>query len=168
MPFLGEVRMMSFDVDLEGWAECNGQELAINQHQALFRVLGTAYGGDGTTKFRLPDLQGRVPIHASPDIRHAKALGAETHTLSLDEMPAHLHVVAANTQPASSHDGNQPGPNRRLAASTAQNLYGKPTSLVGMSSHDVDSVGGSQPHANMQPFLTVKFCIAVEGLDPHP
>lgn len=167
MPYVGEVRMMSFDVVPEGWAECNGQELAITEHQTLFKVLGTTYGGDGTTTFRLPDLQGRVPIHGSPEIKRGTPLGAETHKLSPDEMPAHVHVVAANTQPASSVDGNQPGPNRRLAASTAQNLYGKAGGLVGMSPDDVDSVGGSQPHANVQPFVTVKFCIALAGLDPY-
>ncbi|MDQ4098119.1 MAG: tail fiber protein [Actinomycetota bacterium] len=165
-PFLGEVKMMSFGFAPRGWAPCNGQLLPINQNQALFSLLGTAYGGDGRTTFGLPNLQGRVPIHVGAGYNQGQAVGEPAHTLSAAEMPAHLHAVVANTSQASQQDGNLPAANKRVAASTAQNLYGPPTSLVTMNTNDIGFTGGSQPHENMQPYLTVMFCIALIGIFP--
>src|SRR5918992_5447863 len=105
-PFLGEVKMMSFNFAPKGWAPCNGQLLPINQNQALFALLGTAYGGDGRTTFGLPNLQGRVPIHVGGGYVQGQALGEPAHTLTVGEMPAHLHALVANSTSAPQQDGN--------------------------------------------------------------
>jgi microcystin-dependent protein len=165
-PFLGEVRMMSFGFAPKGWAPCNGQLLPINQNQALFALLGTMFGGNGQTTFALPNLQGRVPIHVGGGFIQGQAVGEAQHTLTVGEIPAHLHMLVADTAPASQQDGNLPAANKRMAASTAQNLYGAPTSLTAMNTNDIGFTGGSQPHDNMQPYLTVMFCIALIGIFP--
>jgi microcystin-dependent protein len=166
-PFLGEVKMMSFNFPPKGWAPCNGQLLPINQNQALFSLLGTMYGGDGRTTFGLPNLQGRVPIHVGGSYTtQGHVIGEPAHTVTAAEMPAHTHTVLANSAPAPQQDGNVPAANKRVAASTAQNLYGPPTSLVAMNTNDIGFAGGSQPHENMQPYTTVMFCIALIGIFP--
>jgi microcystin-dependent protein len=166
-PFLGEVRMMSFSFAPRGWAPCNGQVLPINQNQALFSLLGTSYGGDGRVNFGLPNLQGRVPIHVGGSFTTQGAMiGEPAHTVTTAEMPAHMHPLVANTTPASQTDGNLPAANKRVAASTAQNLYGPVTSPVAMNTNDIGFTGGSQPHENMQPYTAVMFCIALIGIYP--
>jgi Phage Tail Collar Domain len=109
-PFLGELRMMAFNFAPKGWAPCNGQLLPINQNQALFSLLGTMYGGDGRVNFALPDLRGRVPLHVRAGWTQGQRGGEESHTLSMQEMPAHAHLVHASGGPPDNPGGNTPGP----------------------------------------------------------
>ena len=167
-PFLSEIRLMSFVFAPKGWALCNGQLLPINQNQALFSLLGTTFGGDGRVNFALPDLRGRTPIHVGSGHTLGERGGEQAHTLSIAELPTHTHVLSA-----SSSDGNFPTPASGSAgnvlASTAPNrVYGTPTNLVALRAGTVANVGGSQAHLNMQPFLTLSFSIALQGIFPSP
>jgi len=163
-PFLSEIRLMSFDFPPKGWAFCNGQLLPINQNQALFSLLGTTFGGDGRVNFALPDLRGRVPIHAGSGHTLGERGGEQAHTLSIAEIPTHAHVLQASPS-----DGNVPIPPGAVPASAAPNaLYGAPESLAALDPGTVTNVGGSQAHLNMQPFLTLSFCIALQGIFPSP
>jgi microcystin-dependent protein len=159
-PFLAEIRIMSFVFAPQGWAQCNGQLLPINQNQALFSLLGTTYGGNGQTNFALPDLRGQVPIHAGNGHIIGERAGEQAHTLTLSEMPTHTHVLNA-----SSSAGDQPVSANSLLASAA-NLYSSPNNLTTLQPPSVTNVGGSQAHLNMQPFLTLSFCIALIGIFP--
>lgn len=162
-PFLAEVRMVGFDFPPRGWAFCDGQILPINQNQSLFSLIGTLYGGDGITDFALPDLRGRTPIHVSATHREGDDGGEESHTLTASEMPSHKHNVYATRDSGSS---NSPGnkslaTTRELTYATYDNAH-----KVAMASDFLSMVGGSQAHENMQPYLTLNFCIAVQGLFP--
>jgi microcystin-dependent protein len=162
-PFLSEIRLMSFGFPPKGWAFCNGQLLPINQNQALFALLGTQYGGDGRVNFALPDLQGRVPIHMGNNHTLGERGGEQAHTLSISETPIHTHVANATQTIAT---GNAPTSSLMLATSTPQSMYGAATNFVLMSPATVTNAGGSQAHLNMQPFLTINFCIALQGIFP--
>jgi microcystin-dependent protein len=164
-PFLAEIRIMSFVFAPKGWALCNGQFLPINQNQALFALLGTTFGGNGQTTFALPNLQGRTPIHVGSGHTLGEQGGAESHTLSIAQLPEHLHAATATTATATT---NTPASSLLLSQSTASQLYGPPANLQAMSSAAITSVGGSQAHLNMQPFLTLNFCIALQGIFPSP
>jgi microcystin-dependent protein len=164
-PFLSEIRLMSFVFAPKGWALCNGQLLPINQNQALFSLLGTTFGGDGRVNFALPDLRGRTPIHVGSGHTLGERGGEQAHTLSISELPQHTHVVNATQNSAT--DGT-PSSSLVLAQSTAANLYGPATALQAMAAGAVSNVGGSQAHLNMQPFLTLSFCIALQGIFPSP
>jgi microcystin-dependent protein len=142
---------------------CNGQLLPINQNQALFSLLGTQYGGNGQTNFALPDLRGRVPLHVgSSHSTVGQAGGEQAHTLSIAELPMHVHVVSASTTQG---DNNIPAGNV-LANSAPNNTWGGPQNLGAMNPATVSNVGGSQAHENKQPFLTLNFCIALQGIFP--
>lgn len=164
-PFLAEVRIVGFNFAPRGWAFCDGQILPINQNQSLYSLLGTTYGGDGRTTFALPDLRGRTPIHvgSSNGSHHelGQKSGEETHTLSAAEMPNHDHVLQANSQ-----DGTAILADGKVFAKSLSNVYEDPTSLVDMQSGIVTNVGGGQAHDNMQPYLALNFCIALQGLFP--
>ena len=162
-PFLAEIRLMSFVFAPKGWALCNGQLLPINQNQALFSLLGTTYGGDGRVNFALPDLRARTPIHEGNGHTLGERAGEQAHTLSVAELPAHTHVLRGTTDVATS---TAPSGTSVLAKSNPQPLYGAPANLVAMSSGMVTNTGGSQAHLNMQPFLTLNFCIALQGIFP--
>jgi microcystin-dependent protein len=163
-PFLSEIRIMSFNFAPKGWALCNGQLLPINQNQALFSLLGTTFGGDGRVNFALPDVRARTPIHVGSGHTLGERGGEQAHTLSIAEIPTHTHTVNATTITATT---NSPGPTVLTAQSTSANLYASAAqNLVAMSAQMVANVGGSQAHLNMQPFLTLNFCIALQGIFP--
>jgi microcystin-dependent protein len=166
-PFLSEIRIMSFQFAPRGWALCDGQLLPINQNQALFSLLGTTFGGDGRVNFGLPDLRGRVPIHVGGGFSLGERGGEQSHTLSVGELPTHTHVLKASSSGA---NASPPSPqNATILADSAPGLaYGPPSSLAAMHSTSVTNTGGSQAHLNMQPFLTLSFCIALQGIFPSP
>jgi microcystin-dependent protein len=164
-PFLSEIRIMSFVFAPKGWALANGQLLPINQNQALFSLLGTTFGGDGRVNFALPDLRGRTPIHVGSGHTLGERGGEQAHTLSIAEVPEHTHVLNATSVTATAAT---PANNLMLATSSPQFMYGPPTNLVAMAPASVTNVGGSQAHLNMQPFLTLSFCIALQGIFPSP
>jgi microcystin-dependent protein len=164
-PFLSEIRLMSFVFAPKGWALCNGQLLPINQNQALFSLLGTTFGGDGRVNFALPDLRGRTPIHVGSGHTLGERGGEQAHTLSIAELPEHVHVANATTAVATT---NTPANNLLLGQSTAADLYAAANNLQAMSPAAIANTGGSQAHLNMQPFLTLNFCIALQGIFPSP
>jgi len=159
-PFLSEVRIMSFVFAPKGWALCNGQLLPINQNQALFSLLGTTFGGDGRVNFALPDLRGRTPIHVGSGHTLGERGGEQAHTLSIAEIPTHVHVLQGKNANAATNDPT----NASFANATA--LYHLPTGLTALQPATVTNTGGSQAHLNMQPFLTLSFCIALQGIFP--
>jgi microcystin-dependent protein len=161
-PFLSEIRIMSFNFAPKGWALCSGQLLPINQNQALFSLLGTTYGGDGRVTFSLPDLRGQIPIHVGPGHTLGERGGEQAHTLSIAEMPTHSHVLNGT----SNQGGNTPAANTVLGKSAPQPSYGGASNLVPQAPQSISAAGGSQPHLNMQPFLTLTFCIALQGIFP--
>jgi microcystin-dependent protein len=163
-PFLSEIRIMSFVFAPKGWALCNGQLLPINQNQALFSLLGTTFGGDGRVNFALPDNRGRVPIHVGSGHTLGERGGEQAHTLSIAELPQHVHVLNGT----GNDSVNTPANNSVLGKSAPQPAYGGPTGLVAMNPASIANVGGSQAHLNMQPFLTLSFCIALQGIFPSP
>jgi microcystin-dependent protein len=161
-PFLAEIRIMSFEFAPKGWALCNGQLLPINQNQALFSLLGTTYGGDGRVNFALPDLRARVPVHEGNGHTLGERSGEQAHTLSISEMPTHTHLVQASPAP-----GTAVNPANAVLAA-ASNVYRQADNLTALNAASVTTVGGSQAHLNMQPFLALNFCIALQGIFPSP
>jgi len=161
-PFLSEIRIMSFGFAPKGWAMCNGQLLPINQNQALFSLLGTTFGGDGRVNFALPDLRARVPIHVGSGHTLGERGGEQAHTLSIAEIPTHTHVASATSTLADTNAST----NNLLAG--VNNGYTGPAALTPLLPSTIANVGGSQAHLNMQPFLTLTFCIALQGIFPSP
>lgn len=162
-PFLSEIRIMSFSFAPRGWAQCGGGLLPINQNQALFSLLGTTFGGDGRVTFALPDLRGRTPIHAGGGHTLGERAGEQAHTLSTAEVPTHAHTVNARAATANATASTGSG-----FATAPAAIYGDAKALVAMSAAAVANVGGSQAHLNMQPFLTLNFSIALQGIFPSP
>ncbi|WP_312306830.1 tail fiber protein [Pulveribacter sp.] len=158
-PFLGEIRIASFSFAPKGWALCNGQLLPINQNQGLFSLLGTTFGGDGRVNFALPDFRGRMPIHVAPGYPRGTRGGAEEHTLSINEMPAHTHVPSAT-----SAVGHATGPTGNAFAASRGNYAAAATAATRTDA--ITSVGGSQSHLNLPPFITLNFVIALQGIFP--
>lgn len=169
-PFVAEIRIFPFNFAPLGWALCNGQLLPISQNTALFSLLGTTYGGNGTTNFALPNLQGNAPMHPGqgPGLSlHdlGETGGSDTVTLLQTELPAHSHSLTAQSQPA-----QLPGPaaDRTFARSSGGFAY-KPapfTTVVPFNPNMIGPAGGSLPHNNLQPYLTLNFCIALQGVYP--
>jgi microcystin-dependent protein len=169
-PFVAEIRIFPFNFAPTGWAQCNGQLLPISQNTALFSLLGTTYGGDGRSTFALPDLQGSAPMHPrqGPGLSlHdlGEVGGTEIVTLLDSEIPIHSHALMASGQPG---EDPSPSPSEALARSTGANLYQTNTAqnLVQLAPTALSPAGGSSPHNNMQPYLTLMFCIALQGVYP--
>jgi microcystin-dependent protein len=158
-PYLAEIRIFSFNFAPSGWAQCNGQLMLINQNQALFSLLGTTYGGNGTTTFALPNLQGCLPIEAGNGFVLGQSGGEASHTLIIPEMPQHTHQAVGSSTPANL--GNPTG-NLWATGNAAYN----PAANTGMSPAAIAGSGGGQSHENRSPFLTVNFCIALQGIFP--
>ena len=166
-PFVAEIRMFPFNFAPKGWAWCNGQLLPISQNTALFALLGTVYGGDGKSTFALPDLEGRAPMHPGqgPGLSlHdlGETGGSETVTLLESEIPAHAHALMCNQNIANS---KVPAGNS-LARPVNGFTYMPPATITQMSPSALTPAGGDQPHNNLQPYLTVYFCIALQGVFP--
>ncbi|HYR11690.1 MAG TPA: tail fiber protein [Longimicrobium sp.] len=160
-PFLSEIKIVSFNFPPKGWALCNGQLLPINQNQALFALLGTTYGGNGQTNFALPNLRGRVPIHFGAAHDLGEAAGSTSVTVNIQQLPTHTHFVTGT-----SVTSTQPVPAGNLLANATAEAYGSPTNLTTLGPTTVTSVGGSQPHNNMMPYLVLNFIIALQGIFP--
>lgn len=166
-PFVAEIRIFPFNFAPKGWAFCDGQLLPLSQNTALFSLLGTTYGGNGKSNFALPDLQGRAPMFwgqgpglSLHDI--GEEAGSETVTLLESEIPAHTHTMRASLDDA---DVRIPTPARSLAKSSA-NMYATGNPNAPMAQQALTPAGGSQPHNNMMPYLTLNFCIALQGVFP--
>jgi microcystin-dependent protein len=169
-PFLSEIRIMSFGFPPKGWALCNGQLLPISQNTALFSLLGTFYGGDGKSTFALPDLQGNAPMHTGqgPGLSErflGETSGSQAVTLLESEIPFHTHAIQAANFPG---DIQAPTAAVALARSAGGNAYQTVAiqNLVSMAPETLAPAGGDQPHNNMQPYLTLNFCIALQGVFP--
>ena len=162
-PFLAEIRLMSFVFAPKGWALCNGQLMPINQNQPLFSLLGTTYGGDGRVNFALPDLRARTPIHVGSGHTLGERGGEQAHLLTTAELPIHTHLVNASsvaTNGSSTPNGNFLG--------GGNNVYSNIGGLTTLNPATVTNTGGGQPHQNMQPYLALSFCIALQGIFPSP
>lgn len=165
-PFLGEIRLFPYNFAPRGWAFCQGQILPISQNTALFALLGTTYGGNGQTTFALPDLRGRLAVSSGQApggsfYTLGEVGGTETVTLLQNQMPAHNHLVNVNNQ-----GSNTGRPNGSLPGQTSSNVYAPSPDGSTFNPQTISAAGGSQPHENMQPFLVMNYCIALEGIFP--
>ena len=161
-PFLAEIKIISWNYAPRGWAFCNGQLLPINQNQALFSLLGTTYGGNGQTNFALPDFRGRSPYHLGDGFTQGQVAGETAHTLTISELPAHIHGIRANNT-----DGGEVFPTGKVWGKTAVNPYVAAASAnAAMAPGTITNTGGSQPHENRQPYLVLNFIIALIGIFP--
>jgi microcystin-dependent protein len=175
-PYMGELRIMSFNFPPKGWAFCNGQLMSINQNQALFSLMGTTYGGNGVTNFALPNLQTRTPLHMGSGYVQGQTAGEYSHTLTIAELPQHIHLLSANdTQVATSNTVTATA-NSVLGKAITKPNQGTNTPLYPYSSTlaspttlapgALTFVGGNQPHENRQPFLVLNICISLQGVFP--
>jgi microcystin-dependent protein len=167
-PFLSEIRIMSFVFPPKGWALCNGQLLPIKQNQALFSLLGTTFGGDGRVNFALPDLRARTPVHVGAGHTLGERGGEQAHTLSIGELPQHSHVLQASSSTGNSANPRTAAGGNVLAQEPSNPYSPNTTNLTALNAGSVTNVGGSQAHLNMEPFLTLSFCIALQGIFPSP
>jgi microcystin-dependent protein len=171
-PFLGQIMLFAGNFAVRGWALCDGQLLPISQYSALFSILGTQYGGDGETTFALPDLRGRVPIHMGngPGLTNrpiGQRSGAENHTLTTGQMPAHNHPAVIN---ASTAEGDSASPTNLVIAKSGSGdpdfVGGAADTALRSDSISMSNNGGNQSHNNMQPYLTLNYQIALQGIFP--
>jgi microcystin-dependent protein len=165
-PYVGEIRMFGGNFAPNGWMLCQGQSLPISENDTLFQLIGTTYGGDGQANFNLPDLQGRVPVHQGTSSGTTYTLGqkdgSEQVTLTVQQIPAHTHAMVAST-----NFGNTAQPNDLIvSASSTFDLYVDADASSPMSNQAISTIGGSQPHENLQPYLAVNFIISLFGIFP--
>ena len=169
--YIGQIMMVGFDFAPKYWAQCNGQLLPIQQNAALFSLLGTTYGGNGTTNFALPSLQGRAPIGTRPSVdsswqppatQMGEVAGAESVTLLSNNLPGHTHSVNATSGAGSIRFAA----NNVYASNAAPTIYAVPGATVALNAATVGTAGGNQPHSNMQPYAVTNFCIALSGIFP--
>jgi microcystin-dependent protein len=160
-PFMGEIKIISWNFAPQNWAFCNGQLLPINQNQALFSLLGTTYGGNGQTTFALPDFRGRIPVHVGNGHLQGEAAGESSHTLIMSEMPTHPHGLQGTN-----NSGTAIIPTGNVLGTTPNQIYTQPASLTTLEPSSVSNFGGSQPHENRQPYLVLNFIIALLGIFP--
>ncbi|MFK5948585.1 MAG: tail fiber protein [Methylococcales bacterium] len=166
-PFLAEIRMVGFNFAPRGWAFCDGQILPINQNQSLYSLLGTTYGGDGRTSYALPDLRSRTPVHVGDFNRLGQKGGAETVTLTAAEIPAHTHAAKASSSPGNTKAVSSTSILAQ-ASPAGELLYAAPiaANATAIRSGTINNEGGGQSHNNMQPYTTLSYCIALQGLFP--
>jgi microcystin-dependent protein len=179
-PFIGELKLVSFNYAPRGWAFCNGQLLAINTNQALFSLLGTTYGGNGVQTFALPDMRSRVPLGVgqAPGLSNytqGQRSGEEAHTLTTTEIPAHIHTLVGDTTIAATANAATPAAGNSLGAGTGAlstgpfpvNIYGTAGGTAApQASGTIGNFGGNQGHENRQPFLVLNWIIALQGIFP--
>ena len=162
-PYVGEIRMFAGNFAPAGWMFCEGQLLPISENETLFQLIGTTYGGDGESTFALPDLRGRVPLHQGNGFILAETGGAEEITLTVNQIPAHTHVMLASTGTA-----NSTSPGNGVFATALQDLYLEDLTATNLSPQAMSSTGGSQPHTNFQPYLCINHIISLFGIFPSP
>lgn len=163
-PFIGEIRLFAGNFAPAGWMFCDGQLLPISEYETLFQLIGTTYGGDGQSTFALPDLRGRIPFHQGNGLILGETGGAESVTLTVQQIPAHSHPLLANSQAATE---TAPSTNA-VPASPSALIYNNLTPFIAMSASTISPVGGSQPHENRPPHLAVSFIISLFGIFPSP
>jgi len=163
-PYVGEIRMFAGNFAPAGWMLCYGQLLPISEYETLFQLIGTTYGGDGQSTFGLPDLRGRVPLHQGGGLVLAQSGGQETVTLTVTQIPSHTHAATATTG-----TGNSDSPAGASSwAAVAAPLYSTASTNAQMNASALLASGGSQPHDNMSPYLTVNYIISLFGIFPSP
>ena len=163
-PYVGEVRIFAGNFAPAGWMFCEGQLLPISENETLFQLIGTTYGGDGRSTFALPDLRGRLPLHQGNSFILAETGGAEEVTLTVNQIPAHSHVMMGST--AEAHANTPHG--HVWAATPAPGYLTSTASLTAMPAQTLAATGGSQPHTNFMPYLCVNFIISLFGIFPSP
>ncbi|MEI6409102.1 MAG: tail fiber protein [Bacteroidota bacterium] len=161
-PYVGEIRMFAGNFAPAGWALCDGTLLSILEYETLFNLIGTTYGGDGQSTFAMPDMRGRIPLHQGSGFVLAQTGGAETVTLTANQIPSHTHPMIA-----SGNTANSPNPgNNFIGISSQVNAFFSDIPVTNMNAASVSSVGGNQPHNNMQPYLCINYIISLFGIYP--
>lgn len=163
IPYVGEIRLFAGNFAPAGWMFCNGALVPISENETLFQLIGTTYGGDGQTTFGLPDLRGRVPLHQGSNRVIGEMGGSETVTLTSTQIPQHTHTLKASSALSNGSAGGG-----GVLAATAVNIYGSGDPTTSMAAQAVASVGGSQPHQNMAPFVGINYIISLFGIFPSP